>query len=254
MKLNFGRQIMDTLFIVEGEYEKTLLKRILHHVMEYQLICQGNRDSKYMQFKKYDNGTLKGRVAVFCTEESYIKSINNQDHIDNIARILVDEHGYDMRNSCIFYLFDRDPNSNTDSAGIRSLICSLKNPYENADFTYGGLILLSYPCIESYKVSNFKDRTCDFLYALGSDLKVAFGTDKDIQDNKICTTSILKATNEMMKWYNESRIEINYNTGNYAIEEAFDFQEAFYSKEKAYQLFSSLSCAFIELGIIELED
>lgn len=54
-------------------------------------------------------------------------------------------------------MFDRDPESNTDSALIENYISVLANPYDNEDGYKAGQMLLSYPSIESYTISNFKD-------------------------------------------------------------------------------------------------
>jgi len=254
MELNFDKTVMDTLFIVEGEYEKKILKRILGKILGYDLVCQGNRDTKYLEFRKYDNGNSKGKIAVFCTDESYIKSINNQEHIDMIIQELVEKHDYDVRNACIFYLFDRDPLSNTDSHSIRQLIGSLKNPYENDDFSYGGLMLLSYPCVECYKISNFEEKSFEIECGLGSELKSTYGTNPDIQDNKIDNETVLHATQQMMEWYKKHDISLDYENLDYGILESFEVQETYYDESKTYKLLSGLSCAFIELGIIELDD
>lgn len=253
MKIDSEKQIMNTIFIVEGEYEKTLLKNIFVKTLGYSIINQGNRDKRYLQFRRIGENTIKGNIAVFCTEESDIKSIINQQHIDNVIQVLVQEYSFDIRNSCVFYLFDRDPKSNTDNTGIRQLVQSLSNPYENADFEYGGLMLLSYPCVESYKISNFVNDTYSLTFAIGADVKTDFGTNPDIQDNKINENTVLKAATEMLIWYEKNGLNLDYENIDYKIIDGFDKQEDFFNDHKKYQLMSTLSCALIELGIISLD-
>lgn len=252
MKINSDKIIMDTLFIVEGEYEKAILKRIFGKIFGYNVIAQKNRDTKYLEFRKYDNGSIKGKIAVFCTDESYVKSIDNQEHIDEVVQELVEKYDFDIRNSCVFYLFDRDPLSNTDCKGFKNLIDNLQNPYENENYSYGGLLLVSYPCVESYKITNFICNSDSLDCGKGSDLKTLYGTHPNIQDNKISPDTILYATTQMLNWYDEKNLELNYEELDYKISECFDVQEQIYNLSKKYSLLSGLSCAFIEMGIIEL--
>lgn len=71
--------------------------------------------------------------------------------------VLREQYQFPVDQSAIYYLFDRDPKSNTDSALIEKYIHSLADPYDNDNGYKAGQLLLSYPSIESYIISNFKD-------------------------------------------------------------------------------------------------
>lgn len=81
------------------------------------------------------------------------------------------------------------------------MISQLKNAYENEDGLRGGLLLLSYPCIESYVVANLIDNTHMIEFAIGEQLKAfVAGKNTEIQYNKINEDTIRKAACEMMKY------------------------------------------------------
>lgn len=257
MLINNNKQIVDTVFIVEGETEKILLKRILGCVFGYEIICQGNRDTRYLKFSRFFEGSEIGRIAIFCSKESNIESIvdiDHKDHIDQVVTTLNEECNFDIRNSCVFYLFDRDPKSNTNAEAIRGLLQNLKNPYENDDFSYGGLMLISYPCIESYKISNFTNDTHLLEGEIYQDIKSIYATNPNMQDNKINDKTILNATIQMLEWYDQHSLNIDHYNMDYRISDCFEIQENYLSEKSKFRLLSGLSCAFIELGIIEIED
>ena len=89
----------------------------------------------------------------------------------SIFETLISEYDFPVDNAAIYYIFDRDPKSNVDAALIERLIKTLKNAYENEDGLRGGMLLLSYPSIESYNISNFMDDTCNMQFSLGDEAK-----------------------------------------------------------------------------------
>ena len=81
------------------------------------------------------------------TKDSNIRDISeNETYLDDVFDLLREKYRFPVEQSAIYYLFDRDPKSNTDSAMIEKYIVSLSNPYDNDDYKAGQL-LLSYPSI-----------------------------------------------------------------------------------------------------------
>lgn len=70
------------------------------------------------------------------------------------------KYDFPVDNAAIYYLFDRDPKSNTDVERIKTYIDTLKDPYDNG-ITKAGMFLLSYPSIEAYTVSGFEKNSCE---------------------------------------------------------------------------------------------
>ena len=83
------------------------------------------------------------RVAVINTRESNIRDISeNTEYLDDVFRLLLEKYDYPVDQSAVYYVFDRDPASNTRPDLIRSYIDMLKDPYENEEFNNAGLLLL----------------------------------------------------------------------------------------------------------------
>lgn len=63
----------------------------------------------------------------------------------------------------IYYLFDRDrtPGSNSNTHVIKQFMSTLKN-YQDNRYDMQGLLLLSYPAIESFTLENFYKDTWEY--------------------------------------------------------------------------------------------
>lgn len=153
MKLNKDKHIGRVLFIVEGSHtEFSILRRIFCNVLEYSYIEKRRNKPVYFTSTK----DRFSQVAVVNTRESNIRDISeNEKYLDDVFDVLREQYRFPVEQSAIYYLFDRDPKSNTDSMLIENYILSLSSPYDNNDYKAGQL-LLSYPSIESYIISNFR--------------------------------------------------------------------------------------------------
>ena len=59
------------------------------------------------------------KVAVINTKESNITDItDSEQYLDNLFEMLNDKYDFSVDQSAIYYLFDRDPKSNTDKDKI----------------------------------------------------------------------------------------------------------------------------------------
>ena len=97
---------------------------------------------------------------------------NNTDYVYEVFDVLCNEYDFPVDSSAIYYLFDRDPESNTDIALIEKYIDELSNPYGcNNEGYLRGQLLLSYPSIESYIISNFRENAGTLRFSLGKDMK-----------------------------------------------------------------------------------
>lgn len=255
MRINKNKSVGRVLFIVEGgRTEFNLLRRIFCDVLGYEYIQKARQSNNFKVYKSRSNNTSK--IAVINTEESNISDICDENcYLDGIYEMLISEYDFPVDKAAIYYIFDRDPKSNVDVTLIRKLISQLRNAYENEDSLRGGLLLLSYPCIESYVVANFIDDTHLIEFAIGEEVK-AFVTTKNtqIQYNKITEDTVKKAASEMMKYIESEKITFDIDNMGHTNSEVFERQEARYSQNKTYKLVSLLSVALIDLGIIEIED
>ena len=179
MKFNKEKHIGRVLFIVEGsQTEFSILRRIFCNLLGYSYIeKRRNRPVRFTSTKDRFS-----QVAVINTRESNIRDISeNESYLDDIFDALREQYRFPVDQSAIYYLFDRDPKSNTDSDLIENYIHSLANPYVNDDGYKAGQLLLSYPSIESYIISNFREETSTLRFQLGKDAKAYIGKNTDIQ-------------------------------------------------------------------------
>ena len=78
----------------------------------------------------------------------------------------------------------------------------------------------------------------------GSELKTYIGENKNIQFNKFNESIVLNAADEFLKYlFNE---KLNYDLDDFSPTS----KEIFSRQEKEYKLFSMLTLAFMQLGII----
>ena len=251
MKLNKDKRIGRVLFIVEGSRtEFSILRRIFCNLLGYSYIeKRRNRPTYFVSTNDHFS-----RVGVINTRESNIRDISeNEAYLDEMFDVLREQYQFPVDQSAIYYLFDRDPKSNTDSALIEKYILLLANPYDNDDYKAGQL-LLSYPSIESYIISNFRDAENVSQFLLGEDVKTYIGKNTDIQLNKISEETLIKAAGEFLKYLSSEQIAFDVDEFSEASHAVFTKQEAEYLSGRGFRLFSMLTLALLQMGIIETEE
>lgn len=252
MRINKDKSIGRVLFIVEGgRTEFNLLKKVFCDILNYDYIERRRGDDDFFErFQNKERSTSK--VAVINSKESHISYIgtNEDEYLDELFAILVSEYNFPVDRAAIFYLFDRDPLSNTRDL-VEKLVNGLQDPYENEELR-GGLLLLSYPAVESYIISSFKEDAHFLNFELGSEAK-NFNNANSYMLNNLSSKTIIKATNELMKYLKVEKIDFDIDNFSKANIEIFNKQEEFYRKNSKYKVLSLLSVVFIYLGIIEVE-
>lgn len=249
MRLNKDKHIGRVLFIVEGiRMEFSLLRQIFCNLLGYSYIeKRRNKPDKFIN-------TLDcfSQVAVINTRESNIRDISeNETYLDDVSDLLREKYRFPVDQSAIYYLFDRDPKSNTDSELIEDYIQALANPYDNDNYKTGQL-LLSYPSIESFNISNFRDIT-DLRFSLGKDAKAYIDDNSDIQLNRISDETLKKAADEFLKYLQSENINFDIDSFSAASHAVFTKQETEYLSGRGFRLFSMLTLAFLQMGIIKIE-
>ena len=248
MKLNKDKHIGRVLFIVEGsQMEFSVLRQIFCNLLGYSYIeRRRNRPDEFTS--KQDKYS---QVAVINTQESNISDISEETYLEGLFNLLRYKYKFPVDQSAIYYLFDRDPKSNTDTELIKNYIQSLANPYENKNYKAGQLIL-SYPSIQSYIISNFRD-TSNLRFSLGKEAKAYNGNNTDIQLNKISEKTLMSAAGEFLKYLESEEIAWDIDGFSGASHTVFTKQEAVYLAGKGFRVFSMLTLAFLQMWIIELE-
>lgn len=252
MKINKDKHIGRVLFIVEGsQTEFSILRRIFCNLLGYSYIEKRRNRPTYFT----SNQDRFSQVAVINTRESNIRDISeNETYLDDVFDVLREQYQFPVDQSAIYYLFDRDPKSNTDSALIERYILSLADPYDNDDGYKAGQLLLSYPSVESYIISNFVDCANGLHFQLGKDAKTYIGENTDIQMNKMSEETLARAANEFLFYLESEQIHFDIDGFAPASHEVFTRQEHEYLLGNGFRLFSMLTLALLQLGIIEFGD
>lgn len=251
--INKGKSIGKVIFIVEGgRTEPFILHRIFTKIFDYQMEME-IRDKGYRKYNSKDNPL--SQVFVLNAEESNIKYIaKDNEYLNNLFVRLIEEYDFDVDNSAIFYLFDRDNQSNTDSNFIENLINELRNSRDNPNNLRQGLLLLSYPSVESFTLSNFQKNSFKEKVATGKELKQLLDKRK-INQSQISEQTLSVATGEVLKALSDLNVA-EYDLDNFyeANRAVFDFEEETYAKEQLYAAISLICVSLLDLGLIELKD
>ncbi len=252
VNLNKDKSIGKVLYIVEGsKTEKYLLWKIFADVFDYQVETI-TRDHPYQIFNKKENPYSK--VFVVNAAESNIKNIEkDNEFLNNLFIELIENYDFDIDNAAMYYLFDRDAGSNTDSAFIKYLLNTLTNSRDNHNNYRQGILLLSYPSIESFTLSCFNRRSFSLKIKLGTDLKQYLDR-CGINQSKINEAALQLSVEELVKLLlkiNENEIDIdNFRDQNIKI---FDLEEEVYEKNTLYNCLSLLAISLIDLGLVDIE-
>lgn len=247
---NKEKSIGQVIFIVEGaKTEFYLLHKIFTEIFDYQY----ERITRYKPYQKYNSKTNNlSRVIVINTEESNIKFISDENkYLNQLFEKLIDEYKIYVSNAAIYYIFDRDSHSNTDKVLINNLLNTLKNSRENDDYYMQGLLLLSYPAIESFTLSNFDSESYLKAFNKGSEVKEYLASNQFNQKD-INEKSLLQAVDQLDLALKRLGIE-DYDIDNFGDtnKAVFEKQEEVYSKDKKYNLLSLLSIALIDLQLVD---
>lgn len=253
LKINLKRNIGTVLIIVEGASDEfELLKQIFRKILHYNYI---EKSRNQQNFKNYDEFVMKGnensRVIVINSKNSNLSSIKkDKDYLNEIYIKLYMEYGIDIKNINVYFIWDRDDKSNSKGV-VKELIEKLESSIENKNWDMNGLLLLSYPCLESYVISNFDDKT---KFLKENDLK-KYVKNHDYKISKINRYTLLKATAMMHKVFLELGID-KYNLDDFSKTsmKIFKEQEKVLSNQKYYYLLSLISLILLDLNIITSRD
>lgn len=253
IKLNKDKNIGKVLFIVEGsKTEFYLLSKIFNKVFDYQY----ETIKRALPYEKY-NAKINplSRVFVINTENSNIKSIDKDNKfLDKLFEELIINYDFSIDNAAIYYIFDRDHQSNNDVRFIENMLGLLKNSRDNEGFERQGLLLLSYPSLESFIFSNFVNDSFDNCIENGNKLK-EYLNNLNINQSKINEKTLMFSVNELIKSLRKMDI-FSYDLDDFGNtnKEVFIKQEEFFKLNNEYRILSLLSIALLDLGLITIEE
>lgn len=210
------------------------------------------RDKGYHKYNSKENPT--SQVFVINAEESNIKYIaKDNEFLNNLFRELIENYDFDVDNAAIYYIFDRDSQSNTDTKFIETLIDELGNARDNNGYNRQGMLLLSYPSIEAFTLSNFEKNSFEKKFKLGKDIK-KYLHDNGYNQQHISDKTLLDATKELMVACEKMNVlELNVDEFQVCNKKIYNYEEYEYFESELYRILSLLCISFIDLGLLEIE-
>ena len=252
ISLNKNKSIGKVLFIVEGAWtEAYVLRRIFTTIFDYQFETI-LRQKGYKKYNSKENVT--SQVFVINTEESNIQYIKKDNQfLNNLFAELIENYDFDMDNAAIYYLFDRDNKSNTDQLFVKDMVSVLVNARDNEGYDRQGMLLLSYPSIESFTVSNFEEQSFHKAFAIGQDVK-QYAHQMNYNHQRISEETLLHATKELLLALQAiEQKEFDIDAYGDTSKKVFDFEEQQFQDSGLYIILSLLNVAFVDLGMLEIE-
>lgn len=259
LKINKDKTIGTIVIVVEGEEDEfRLLKHIFTKVLDYNYISMKRKKVMQHEFVSKNN---KNTVIVANTKSSSIKSvIDDKDYKDKLYNLLKKDYKKTLKNTNIYIIWDRDKEKDKKDkkdekiqsyyeTAINTFYSSLDNDYE-----MNGLLLLSYPCHESYNISNFKKILFKENFNTSIECKKEFNESihhvKDI-DEKTLILAVENMHNGLLNYNIRSYDPTNFKRIN---EIVYRKEEESFKNNGYFNALSLISVMLVDLGIIQTED
>ena len=252
LKINKNKRIGTVIIVVEGEStEFDLLKHIFTKVLDYNYFSM--KRAKVLKHE-FVNENSNNVVIVANTKSSSIKSIlDDEEYKEKLYQLLKSEYKKNLKNTNIYILWDRDKESIKESQKIQTYYQkSIDTFYSALDNGYemNGLLLLSYPCLESYNLSNFSKQLYKQKFKTSMECKHSFNSSRN-SVSKIDEKTLLVAVKNMHRSLLKYNIR-DYDTGNLKFENNLIYKKESecYKNERYFEALSLISMMLIDLGII----
>lgn len=252
LKINKNKTIGEVVIVVEGESEEfKLLKHIFTEIFDYNYTSI--RRNKVMKDVFVSKTNKNSSVIIANTSNSNIKTImEDNDYKDKLYLLLKTDYNKSLKNIPIYILWDRDNDSNEEMVVLKSLntfTSALDNNYD-----MNGLLLLSYPCVEVYELSNFDKKLWKSNFQTSNDAKKEM---KSIRPKLIDINekTLLLAVENMHRTLKEYGIN-SYDPSDFKKEnlKVFKIESEEYHNYKYFNALSLISIMLIDLGLIVEND
>lgn len=248
LEINKNKSIGEVVVVVEGESEEfKLLKHIFIDILDYNYVPLKRNKIMRDEFRSTKNPN--STIIVANTSSSNIKTImEDSDYQDKLYHLLKQEYHRSLKSVPIYLLWDRDYDSN-DKDIVLKTIKSFRNSLDNG-YDMNGLLLLSYPCVESYEISNFDKQLYKKKFSSSDEAKTLFKRKRYSLAN-INEKTLLSATANMHRGLLNLGVN-HYDSSNFykVNKKVFDSEEELYSNEQKYTALSLISVMLVDLGII----
>lgn len=253
MKLNKKKRIGEIIIIIEGDHpELEIIETIFHKILGYTIKVQTRHQEIVRELHGYDKNSI---IKVISSPTSnLIDVVNINDFYDKMYSEIAVKLDLDLINNPVYILFDRDPGNNRQSKVLK-LLEKLKQSQTTSD-EQNGLLLLSYPSIESYIISMFESNSYHNEQRLGKDAKNLLDS-KNYNINDAAESHLINSAKEFLNFLKANSL-INENEDIFTnIEsigiELFHFQTKKYSKTRLFNCVSQFVEILIDLRILDIE-
>ena len=245
-----NKRIGRVIFFVEGdEDEKELLSRIFVDIYGYSMVCFDKRNGKVLTFNKEEEPYSK--VFVVPMPDSSPKHIPGNEEFLNKVFARLCEYGLQYDEAFIYYLFDRDWQSNK-ADNLREKLIMLKNPLDNGSVSAGAL-LLSYPCLQAfYCLAHGEQEDFPDNKKIKSFVKVEGRMKVGEQELLRCSSEMLSIISDLTGMSFTSDMLEDYSMFNVPV---FEAEEAYAARkgDHTYKTLSLLCLALLDLGLITID-
>ena len=248
MKLNPTKRIGKVLYLVEGDVDEVkILGHVFSKVLNYSVVTYDKRNDNVTCLINPNDKYSK--VFIVPMKYSAVSKIESStDYIDYIYHRLK-SFGLEKDECAKYLIFDRDNSSNTHETLIH-LFKVFKNSLDN-DLEINGLLLISYPCVQSFLCECFGDQTRLSSSSLMKQYTNRFKVE-DIREDELLT-----GVETMMKTLLNITLQPTFNLNelddmesiNYKV---LNYQDQHLANKYVYITLSMLFISFIDLGIIEI--
>ena len=244
-----NKRIGRVIFFVEGPLDEPgLLRHVFHNVLGYQTIVWDKRTQSIQEYFK--PGDPYSKVFVVSMPSSAIKNIPGEEAFLDTVYQQLKEYGLNRHEAFVYYLFDRDRQSNKREA-VESKISLLRNPLDNG-MELPGALLLSYPCVQAYYCQAHDDPE-EFANSQEAKAYANANSYKRLTQENLCLaagnmeTTLSKIRGKDLVLYElEDYGQIN--------QEVYRYEESYWQEhEHRYLTLSLLSLALLDLGVIEID-
>ena len=255
ISLNVSKSIGKVVFIVEGDKkEHSFLGHIFMNILDYSIVEVKRKRAPYEKYVSKSN--QDSRIFVVSAETSNVKSAGEEgkDYLDRVFSTLYGKYDLDITNAAVYYIFDRDNESNMYSE-TEKRVHVLKNSRDNG-IEANGLLLLSYPCIEAY-IKTCIDDCINEMVDTPKSLKLIVG-DARYQYSRIDGEALIKACNNMLLGIKNicGRDLKIYDLDDFSeiCGKVLEEENTLYLTRRQYMILSMVSIALIDLGILVIEN
>lgn len=247
------RNVGTAIFILEGgKTEFDILEFVFTKILDYHLVELRRGNTEFLFRGKESNTKIIGLNL----KGNFLYDINAEE-LNRLFFRIDSELNVKAEDSWIFYLYDRDVLSYQNKFDVREACVERyqKAMGGNEDGSQGQL-LLSYPAIEGYLISCFRDLESEPKFKLGKDLK-------QYAAEHHCQKQMLRSEEQLVHAAYEMEAALgrlgcdacnDLDDLGETLRAAYDAEERVYQKEDAYPLLSLISLALLEMGVLVEDD